>query len=181
MSKYCEVKTEFKNEAALIAAMMEATPKWTREMIEVHQEPQHLIGYTGDTRAQTAHIIVRRQHVQDAANDLGNVLAESDADQKVLDLVERIIGAQALCISGQLPHRLDVGCKPGEAMRRALFAIKQAPNDMAFHHHALAHFCRRIGQECVEDRARFACEVHQIVILGGTGGGNRHQGLAGGA
>lgn len=71
MSKYCEVKTEFRSEAALIAAMMETQPKWTREMIEVHQEPQHLYGYTGDKREQRAHIIVRRQHVQDAANDLG--------------------------------------------------------------------------------------------------------------
>src|SRR5262245_61240565 len=63
-------------------------------------------------------------------------------------------------------------------MRRALLAIKQAANDMAFHHHALAHLCRRIGQECIENRARLACEVHQIVILGRTGGGDRHQSLA---
>ena len=71
MSKYCEVKTEFKNQEALIAALMETQPSWTREKIEVHETPQHLVGYTGDQRAQTAHLIVRRQHVQDAANDLG--------------------------------------------------------------------------------------------------------------
>jgi hypothetical protein len=71
MSKFAEIKTEFRNEAALIAAMMETTPKWTREMIEVHKEPQNLHGYTGDTRAESAHIIVRRQNVQEAGNDLG--------------------------------------------------------------------------------------------------------------
>lgn len=38
---------------------------------EEHKTSQNLRGYTGDTRKQTAHIIVRRKHVGTAANDVG--------------------------------------------------------------------------------------------------------------
>ena len=60
MSMYCNIKTQFKNRAALIAALME-TGRWTAEQIEVHDEPRHLYGYHGDQREQTAHVIIRRQ------------------------------------------------------------------------------------------------------------------------
>jgi hypothetical protein len=39
--------------------------------VEVHAQPQHLIGYHGDLRAQQAHVIVRRQYVGGASNDIG--------------------------------------------------------------------------------------------------------------
>jgi len=70
MSMYCNIKTQFKNRAALIAALME-TGHWMAEQIEVHDEPQHLYGYQGDRREQTAHVIIRRQHVGHASNDIG--------------------------------------------------------------------------------------------------------------
>lgn len=70
MSMYCEVKTQFKNQDCLIAAMME-THGWTQEQIEVHTEAQPLIGYQNDARPQKAHIIVRRVNVGTASNDLG--------------------------------------------------------------------------------------------------------------
>ena len=41
--------------------------------VEVHQEPQQLCGYHGDLRSQRAHVIVRRQYVGRASNDLGFV------------------------------------------------------------------------------------------------------------
>jgi hypothetical protein len=39
--------------------------------VEVHQTPQPLFGYQGDVRPQKAHIIIRREYVGQAANDLG--------------------------------------------------------------------------------------------------------------
>ena len=39
--------------------------------VEVHKEAQPLYGYQGDVRSQMAHIIIRREHVGPAANDLG--------------------------------------------------------------------------------------------------------------
>ena len=41
------------------------------EAIEIHKEPQALYGYQGDIRSEKAHIIIRRQNVGTAANDLG--------------------------------------------------------------------------------------------------------------
>jgi len=42
-----------------------------KDKVEVHQEAKSLYGYQGDRREQQAHIIIRRQHVGLAANDIG--------------------------------------------------------------------------------------------------------------
>lgn len=72
MSRYCTVETQFKDENALVAALME-TGQWAREQIEVHGELQHLLGFEGDQRAEMAHVIIRRKHVGRASNDIGFV------------------------------------------------------------------------------------------------------------
>ncbi len=72
MSRYCTVETMFKDEVALIAALME-TSRWAREQIEVHDSPQHLFGYLGKQRMEKAHIIIRRQFVEGYSNDIGFV------------------------------------------------------------------------------------------------------------
>ena len=71
MSEYCDIKTQFKNVDALVDALLEASPHWTRDKIEVHNEPQHLYGFQGDMREQTAHVIIRRQTIGGASNDIG--------------------------------------------------------------------------------------------------------------
>lgn len=70
MSEYCNVKTQFKDEDALMCALME-TGKWTAEQIQRHVEAQQLEGYHGDKRVQRAHIIIPRKHVGSASNDIG--------------------------------------------------------------------------------------------------------------
>ncbi len=74
MSKYSENKTSFKDVDLLVAALVECG--YPKECIEVHEEAQHLYGYHGDKRADTAHVIVRRQHVNQymsggSSNDIG--------------------------------------------------------------------------------------------------------------
>ncbi len=69
MSHFVECKTEFRDPLALIAALVECG--FAREQIEVHAEAVPLFGYRGDQRAQHAHIVIRRQHVGPAANDVG--------------------------------------------------------------------------------------------------------------
>jgi hypothetical protein len=68
MSHYSEVAIELTDEGCLVAALgrLGFTGK-----VEVHKEAQALYGYQGDMRPQKAHIIIRRQHVGRAANDLG--------------------------------------------------------------------------------------------------------------
>jgi hypothetical protein len=76
VSHYSEVQIELTDEACLVAALARLGFKGK---VELHQEAQPLYGYQGDVRAQNAHVIIRRQHVGPAANDLG---FERQADGK---------------------------------------------------------------------------------------------------
>jgi hypothetical protein len=76
MSHYCEVAIELTDEGCLVAALSRLG---FQGKVEVHREAQTLYGYMGDARPQKAHIIIRRQHVGRAANDLG---FERQADGK---------------------------------------------------------------------------------------------------
>lgn len=66
MSKYSESTTEFKDAELLCEALRELgyTP-------QLHQTAQHLTGYQGDQRAETAEIIIPRAQVGNSANDVG--------------------------------------------------------------------------------------------------------------
>jgi hypothetical protein len=76
VSHYSEVQIELIDEGGLVAALARLGFKGK---VELHQEAQPLYGYQGDVRAQNAHVIIRRQHVGPAANDLG---FERQADGK---------------------------------------------------------------------------------------------------
>ena len=68
MSHYSEVVIEFTDEGCLVAALNRLG---FQGKVEVHREAQPLYGYQGDVRPQKANIIIRREHVGPAANDLG--------------------------------------------------------------------------------------------------------------
>lgn len=69
MSHYVECIPGFKDQQALIEALVAAG--FERNQIEVHEETVSLFGYQGDERPQRAHIVIRREHVGNAANDVG--------------------------------------------------------------------------------------------------------------
>ena len=69
MSHFVECQTEFRDPLALVAALVECG--FEVAQIEVHPEAMPLFGYQGDQRDQQAHIVIRRQHVGTAANDVG--------------------------------------------------------------------------------------------------------------
>ena len=69
MSHFVECQTEFRDPQALVAALVECG--FEQSQIEVHQDAVPLYGYQGDARPQKAHIVIRRQHVGQAANDVG--------------------------------------------------------------------------------------------------------------
>jgi hypothetical protein len=69
MSHYVECKPGFKDREALIEALVAVG--FDRSQIEVHQEMVVLYGYRGDERPQRAHVVIRREHVGPAANDVG--------------------------------------------------------------------------------------------------------------
>lgn len=69
MSHYVECKPGFKDRESLIEALVAVG--FDRSQIEVHHEAVALYGYRGDERPQRAHIVIRREHVGPAANDVG--------------------------------------------------------------------------------------------------------------
>lgn len=69
MSHYVECTPGFKDREALIEALVAVG--FDRGKIEIHEEAVPLYGYQGDKRSQRAHIVIRRQHVGQAANDVG--------------------------------------------------------------------------------------------------------------
>ena len=69
MSHFVQCQTEFRDPKALVAALVECG--FEKNQIEVHQDAMPLYGYRGDARPQKAHIVIRRQHVGQAANDVG--------------------------------------------------------------------------------------------------------------
>lgn len=69
MSHYMECTPGFKDREALIEALVAVG--FDRNQIEVHEATVPLYGYQGDERPQRAHIVIRRQHVGQAANDGG--------------------------------------------------------------------------------------------------------------
>ncbi len=69
MSHYVECKPGFKDQQALIDALLAAG--FDRSQVEIHEQAVTLYGYRGDERPQRAHIVIRRQHVGTGANDVG--------------------------------------------------------------------------------------------------------------
>ena len=67
MSHFTCIKTQIKNRDTLIQALSDVG----FNEVEVHETAQHLYGYQGDVREQTAEVIIRRQHISVASNDIG--------------------------------------------------------------------------------------------------------------
>lgn len=67
MSHFTTLQTQITDQESLVAALNDVG----FSQVEVHAEAQPLRGYMGDRRAQRAHVIVRRQHVGEASNDIG--------------------------------------------------------------------------------------------------------------
>jgi len=67
MSHYSVIETQIASGAHLVRAL--------RDMgfheVEVHAQPQKLMGWMGDARVTQANIIVRRKHVGPCSNDIG--------------------------------------------------------------------------------------------------------------
>ncbi len=61
--------TPMTDQECLLAALAELG--FDSSKVEVHATPVNLVGYRGDTREQRANIVIRRQNVGSASNDVG--------------------------------------------------------------------------------------------------------------
>jgi hypothetical protein len=67
MSHFTRMATRFTDVPGLVKALADVGFK----NVEVHETPQHLYGFLGDQRTQTAEVIIRKKHVGFASNDIG--------------------------------------------------------------------------------------------------------------
>jgi hypothetical protein len=57
--------------------------------IEVYDRPRALIGFQGDERAQSAHVIVRRKFIGEASNDIGFLRRADGRFQAIISEYDR--------------------------------------------------------------------------------------------
>jgi hypothetical protein len=57
--------------------------------VECHEEAQHLYGYQGDRRPETAEVIVRRKDIGPASNDIGFKRQSSGEYQAIISEYDR--------------------------------------------------------------------------------------------
>ncbi|HEY3954935.1 MAG TPA: hypothetical protein VGM53_16300 [Streptosporangiaceae bacterium] len=67
MSHFTTMTTQLTDTDALRAALADLG----YGKIEVHDQPQQLYGYLGGKRADRANVIIRREHIGRASNDIG--------------------------------------------------------------------------------------------------------------
>jgi hypothetical protein len=67
MSHFTTIRTELRDVDTLIKALADMGFR----QIEKHVTPQHLYGFQGDLRPETAEVIIRRQYIGGASNDIG--------------------------------------------------------------------------------------------------------------
>jgi hypothetical protein len=67
MSHFTKLRTRITAADGLMKALADIGFK----NVEAHETAQHLYGYQGDVRPQTAEVIVRRKYIGGASNDIG--------------------------------------------------------------------------------------------------------------
>lgn len=118
MSHYTTCSVDINDREAFIEALIKNWElargvKLTRADIEIHEVPQHLYGYQGDRREQTANVIIRRNKCGSASNDIGWMI---DANGKATELISEFDrGYYTLEWSKKLKGRygLNVAAKAG--------------------------------------------------------------------
>ena len=91
MSHFTRLKTRITDKAALVQALADVGYK----LVETHDTPQHLYGYQGDRRAQTAEVIVRRKYVGRASNDVGFRRSDDGSFEAIISAYDRRKHSQA--------------------------------------------------------------------------------------
>ena len=114
---------------------------------------------------------------RNAADDLRQIFAGADADQKLLDFAEIPDRRKPLRVGRELPQRLDIGREPGKPVGGALLAIERARDRPALAHHPLGDRPACVGEQGIDGVDRLVQRPDQFVVGGRGGCGKRHAGL----
>lgn len=87
MSKYLALHTRLTDERFLVEALQELGYE-----PEVCREGKSLVGYMGDKRVETAHVIIPRRQLDSASNDIGFARDSSGVYQAIVSEYDRGIG-----------------------------------------------------------------------------------------
>ena len=87
MSAYGEFTTVMSEERYLVEGLRAMGYR-----VEVHAEGAALVGYHGDERRETAHVIIRRAQLDSASNDIGFVRGKDGRYQAILSEYDWSIG-----------------------------------------------------------------------------------------
>lgn len=108
MSEFHVVEVDFTDEKALLDALVEMGYKPL-----VHETPQNLKGYQGDTRKQKAHIILPKSQVGYASNDVGfekvdgkYKLHVSEYDQRATFTTQKVNKLKQLYAKGAVVNQI---------------------------------------------------------------------------
>ena len=85
MSHYTLIQTEIRKQAILLQSLHELG----YAEVECHEYAQPLFGYQGDRRPETAEVIIRRNRIGAAANDVGFKRQESGDFQAIISEYDR--------------------------------------------------------------------------------------------
>ncbi|HNR30637.1 MAG TPA: DUF1257 domain-containing protein [Candidatus Hydrogenedentes bacterium] len=85
MSHYTCIRTQIRE----VPFLVEALHEMGFADVEVHEEAQHLFGYRGDLRPQTAEVIIRRKYIGAAANDVGFKRQDSGEFEAIISEFDR--------------------------------------------------------------------------------------------
>jgi len=85
MSHFTVIRTKLVDREALIKSLQDLGFK----EVEVHDTAQHLYGYQGDQRSQTAEVIIRRRYIGRASNDIGFKLDQNGTYTAVISEYDR--------------------------------------------------------------------------------------------
>ena len=99
---------------------------------------------------------------RNAADDLRQIFAGADADQKLFDFAEIPDRRKPLHVGRKLTQRLDIGREPGQAVGGALLAIERARDRAAVAHHPLGDRPACVGEQGIDGVDRLAQRPDQF-------------------
>ena len=85
MSHFTRIRTRLRDAEVLV----EALAKVGHKEVEVHTQPETLYGYQGDARPEKAELIVRREHIGGASNDIGFARQEDGTYEAIISDYDR--------------------------------------------------------------------------------------------
>jgi hypothetical protein len=126
MSEYTVVQVEYSDPICI-----KETLKELGYIFEEHKEAQSLMGYGGDERKEKANIIVRKQHVGPAANDVGFCKKANGKYELIISEYDRRAGSKSAMnfLEKMKPlYAKHKGLQQLRKMGKIITSVKTQPN-----------------------------------------------------